>query len=415
LLVVCDFDRYEVHTNWNTETWVYRFRNADIATDDPVEIVTVVGTPARDAPDLSAMDVLRALFQKPPDALRPHRTRDEITRDAAKMFGEISDELRKWHVDDMRIARFITKVMFCMFATDVGLLPTETFSQVLKVHKKSGDARAFREYLARLFKTMNRGGKFMMQTIPEFNGMLFKDADVPEHIDAQQIHVLERLDSLNWADVEPSIFGTLFGRILNPDTRTKLGAHYTSRDDIELIVQPVLMEPLTAKWNAIKAEIAAAMQKASPKSGIREPVRRRLRARLLAFARELSTVQVLDPACGSGNFLYVSLAALKALEQQVIAEASTFGIKIEPKVHPDQLHGIEINPYAHELAGVVVWIGYLQWKRRSGLSLTDEVPILQLLEQVDHKDAIVNFGKATQPKEAVWPKVDVIGRQAAAD
>jgi hypothetical protein len=156
LLVVCDFDRYEVNTNWNTETWVYRFRNADIATDEPVEIVTVVGTPARDAPDMSAMDVLRALFQKPPDALRPHRTRDEITRDAAKMFGEISDELRKWHVDDMRIARFITKVMFCMFATDVGLLPTETFSQVLKVHKKSGDAKAFREYLTRLFKTMNR-------------------------------------------------------------------------------------------------------------------------------------------------------------------------------------------------------------------------------------------------------------------
>jgi hypothetical protein len=140
----------------------------------------------------------------------------------------------------------------------------------------------------------------MMQPIPEFNGMLFKDADVPEHIDAQQIHVLERLDSLNWADVEPSIFGTLFERILNPDTRTKLGAHYTSRDDIELIVQPVLMEPLTAKWNAIKAEIAAAMEKASPKSGVRETVRQRLRGRLLAFARELSATSSTGRPTGRG-------------------------------------------------------------------------------------------------------------------
>jgi hypothetical protein len=224
LLVVCDLDRFEVHTNWNTETWIYYFRNADIATSDPVEVKTISGAPAKDAPELTALQVLKALFEQP-DRLRPERTREQITQSAAKMFGEISDELRKWHVDDMRIARFISKTMFCMFATDVGLLPRGTFSEVIRLHRESGDAESFRTYLSRLFKVMNKGGKFSMIDVPQFNGMLFRDADVPEHIGGQEIHTLERLDQLEWSDVEPTVFGTLFERVIDPKQRKKLGAH----------------------------------------------------------------------------------------------------------------------------------------------------------------------------------------------
>lgn len=408
LLVACDLDRYEIHTNWNTETWIYRFDSAQLATQDPVEVATIAGRPARDAPEFSALDVLRALFRDPAK-LRPERTRDQITRDAALLFGAISKDLRAHGTDDASVARFITKVVFCMFASDVGLLPRETFSEVLKVHTKSSDVAAFRHYLSQLFKVMNRGGKFQMRDIPQFNGEMFKDVEVPESLHGQNIHELERLDRLDWSAVEPSIFGTLFERILDwAGGRAPLGAHYTSREDIELIVKPVLMEPLSAEWNALRAEIAETVSKASPTRGVSEAARQRLRAKLLALGRKLSTIRVLDPACGSGNFLYVALAMLKELEQQVIAEAATLGVKIEPKVHPRQLYGIEVNPYARELASIVIWIGYLQWKQRNGLNLIAEIPILEPLHQIERRDAIVARADTTKPKEAAWPEADVI-------
>lgn len=248
LLVVCDFDRFKVHTNWTyTESWVYRFRNADILSDDAVRVDTIAGGPAKDAPSLTALQVLKALFEDP-ERLKPQRTTDEITQDAARLFGEISEWLREWNVADMRIARFITKVMFCMFATDVGLLPTQTFSDVIAVHKTSGDNKGFRKHLAELFKVMRKGGSFSMRPVPYFDGQLFEDSDVPDEVTTKQILTLAELDDLNWADVEPSIFGTLFVRILDPAQRNKLGAVYTSRTDIELIVEPVLMAPLRREW-----------------------------------------------------------------------------------------------------------------------------------------------------------------------
>jgi type II restriction/modification system DNA methylase subunit YeeA len=405
LLVVCDLDRYEVHTNWNTETWIYRFRNADIASDDPVEVTTIAGAPAAGAPQVTALRVLRAIFENPDD-LKPERTRDDITRDAAAKFGEISKSLRDWGVEDMRIARFITKTLFCMFATDVGLLPPATFSEVIRVHRDSGDVKGFRQNLSRLFRAMNTGGKFLMRDIPCFNGNLFRDYDVPENVGGQEIHVLSRLDDLNWADVEPSIFGTLFERILDPDQRGTLGAHYTSRDDIELIVEPVLMEPLRRAWRDARQEVAKIAEKASPKKGPTEAQRARIKAVLTVMHRRLYTIRVLDPACGSGNFLYVSLALLKSLEKEVIAEAASYGIQMKPRVHPRQLFGIEVNDYAHELASIVIWIGYLQWKRDNALPLDNEVPILEPLGQIRHMDAILTDGK--KPAEPDWPDVDVI-------
>jgi hypothetical protein len=407
LLVVCDLDRFEVHTNWNTETWIYYFRSADIATGDAVDVRTISGTRAKDAPDLNALQLLKALFEQP-DKLRPERTREQITQSAAKMFGEISDELRKWHVDDMRIARFITKTMFCMFATDVGLLPRGTFSEIIRVHKDGGDAAAFRADLSRLFKTMDKGGRFPPHTIAQFNGMLFRDSDVPERIGGQELHTLSRLDELEWSDVEPTVFGTLFERVIDPRQRKKLGAHYTSRDDIELIVQPVLMEPLRREWNAIRASVTEYAASPKWKRATSEARRERVRAAIAPFLRRIAGVQVLDPACGSGNFLYVSLALLKELEKEAIAFAAAHDATFKPKVHPIQLHGIETNPFAHELASIVIWIGYLQWKNRNEPGATPDIPILSALEQIDDKDAVVDLGTATKPMEATWPKVDVI-------
>lgn len=417
LLVVCDIDRFEVHTNWtNTEKWVYRFSNQDILSDAAVAVSTAPG-PAADAPALTALRVLKALFEQP-DLLKPRKTTEEITREAAKLFGEISDELRKWKVDDMRIARFITRILFCMFATDVGLLPRETFSEVIKVHKGSGDNKAFRRHLADLFTVMNKGGEFMMRPVPHFNGRLFEDDDVPEAITTHEILTLAKLDALNWADVEPSIFGTLFERVLDPAWRRMRGAHYTSRADIELIVEPVLMAPLRREWEQARADVDKYLYDAGVRNTPEAARRQRVRKLLAGFRDRLAGVRVLDPACGSGNFLYVSLALLKVLEKEVIAYAAFHGVTdLAPRVHPRQLHGIEISEYAHELASIVIWIGYLQWKHRNAMPFDDEEPILEPLDQIELKDAIVDPSPLPRtgegpgvraPREPEWPEVDVI-------
>lgn len=404
LLVVCDFDRFEVHTNWTyTESWIYRFRNADILSDEPVQVDTIAGGPAKDAPSLTALQVLKALFENP-ERLKPQRTTDEITQDAARLFGEISDWLREWNVADMRIARFITKVMFCMFATDVGLLPTQTFSDVIAVHKTSGDNKGFRKHLAELFKVMREGGSFSMRPVPYFDGQLFEDSDVPDKVTTKQILTLAELDDLNWADVEPSIFGTLFVRILDPAQRNKLGAVYTSRTDIELIIEPVLMAPLRREWERVREEAETLMDPHEKKGKAGE---KKAASSVREFHEQLATIRILDPACGSGNFLYVSLALLKALEKEVMAFAGLYGVSLKPRVHPRQLHGIETNPYAHELASIVIWIGYLQWKHRNAMPLDDEEPILEPLDQVELLDAVLDLG-GKSPREPEWPEAHVI-------
>ncbi len=404
LLVVSDIDGFEIHTNWtNTETWIYRFSNADLLRDGFVTVSTVAGV-ATDAPELSPLQVLKALFEDP-DRLKPNKTTEQITRRAAGLFGEVSKTLRDWKTDDMRIARFITRMIFCMFATDVGLLPKETFSQVVEVHKKKGDNKAFRKHLAELFRVMNKGGDFLMRDIPHFNGNLFTDNDVPEHITTQEIITLAKLDELNWADVEPSIFGTLFERILDPSQRQKLGAHYTSRADIELMVEPVLMSPLRQEWREAQEAVDALLPEAKKWS---EAKVKKATTLLREYHKRLSSIRILDPACGSGNFLYVSLALLKALEKEVIAFSQAHGIALEPRVHPRQLLGLETSRYAVELASIVIWIGYLQWKHRNVMPLTDEDPILQPLEQVRLLDAVVEQPAVGQPTEPEWPEADVI-------
>lgn len=350
----------------------------------------------------TAMEVLRALFQDP-GKLEPQRTTEEITKEAAELFGALAVGLRKWQVGDMRIARLITKLLFCLFATDVGLLPKSAFSEVIEANRHNPPV--FRERLRELFTVMDKGGTFGARTLPWFNGSLFADNDVPDELLGDEISLLERLDRLNWADVEPAIFGTLFERVLDPATRAKLGAHYTSRADIEVLAEPVLMAPLRREWERLREAAIAAMENVRLAGAKPDTERGRLRATVEPFLKRLSEISVLDPACGSGNFLYVALALLKSLEKEVIAFAGLHGVDLEPRVHPRQLHGIEVNPYAHELASVVIWIGYLQWKSRNGIDLAKEEPILEKLEQIQQMDGILTDDLKGEPE---WPEADVI-------
>ena len=407
LLVVSDLERFEVHTKFtNRESWTYSFDLDGLDKDSWVEVTTGTGETPPDAPKLRAMDVLRALWADP-FKLEPSRTTEEITAEAAIMFGSVVDELRRWgNTDDQRIARFVSRMVFCMFANDIGLLPREAFTELLAA--QAANAGAFREALADLFHAMAEGGRFGPQTIPQVNGDLFTDRDVPDDLTTQEVRALQQLDALNWAEVEPAIFGTLFERILAPGARTALGAHYTSRADIETLVKPVLMAPLRREWEAVREAAEEAAKQARLRGATEETQQTRIAETVAPFLERLANVTVLDPACGSGNFLYVSLALLKGLEKEAIAWAGLRGARFEPRVHPRQLHGIEKDEYAHQLASMVVWIGYLQWKHRNGIALDNEEPVLQKLDAIRLMDAIVDRSHPEGPREPAWPEADVI-------
>ncbi len=398
LLVVCDLERFEVHTKWTAfESWVYHFSLDDLLGDQPVRVTTSGGGEVRDAPDLRAIQLLKALWTDP-TRLKPKRTTEEITKEAALLFEKVASDLGAYDAsaDARRIAHFVSQMVFCMFAGDIGLLPRDTFSRLLEQYardaKHARDTDHFRDRLAALFRVMQDGGVFGVHRIPCINGDLFTDDDVPEVPTADTIRDLQKLDTLNWSDVEPTIFGTLFEGVLDKSKRKRLGAHYTSRKDIEMLVEPVLMEPLQRQWEEVLADAEAARQQARRHNASEATQQERVRERVEPFLNKLAKMTVLDPACGSGNFLYVSLALLKELERKAIAYAGLQGVTFKPRVHPRQLGGIETDPYAHELASMVIWIGYLQWKHRNGIPLTEETPVLEKLDAIKLMDAIVDRG-----------------------
>ncbi len=371
LLVVSDIERYEIRTNFNdTVTKTYEFTNQDL-----------------EKPEIQ--DLLRSVFFSP-EKLRPGTTPVRVTEEAAAEFCEISDKLNQRGIPASKSAHFLMKLIFCLFAQDVGLLKRGIFSTL--VEKTKHEPPEFARKAKELFAAMARGGRrFDYERIRYFDGGLFADNEVLP-LEADELTILAKLSRLDWGSVEPVIFGTLFERSLNPARREALGVHYTSRSDIETIVEPVLMQPLRREWEGVRGAISEAASAGKKKKAERL---------LVKFQARLQTVNILDPACGSGNFLYVSLRLLKDLEMEAIKFVSReTGVLRLPIVDPQQLYGIEINPYAHELASVVVWIGHLQWLRDNGFSPTEE-PILKPLKNIARADAIVGL-KDGSPKEPDW-------------
>jgi Glycosyl hydrolase family 26 len=395
LLIACNFDTIEIRTDFTGfVSRTYRILLDDLLTGDPLE-----------GSRLTAMQVLHACFYDPVQ-LRPDQTPEALTKEAATVFGKIAESLRKqWGHSDDAVARYLIRILFCMFASDVGLLPRGIVTEVINANLST--AKEFADDLGDLFAKMSSGGKFWGHQIPFFDGGLFSDGEALE-IDGGNLYELRKADQLDWSGVEPSIFGTLFERILNPEKRSQLGAHYTSRADIDTLVEPVLMWPLQREWAQLQKECEplTSSDKAGPKA---KATREQLRSKLDAFLGRLAEIRVLDPACGSGNFLYASLAWLKDLEKQVLSYGADWNVSdLQPRVHPRQLYGIEIDAYAHELASIVVWIGYLQWKYRNGIPFTTEIPILEPLSNIHQMDAILACDASGQPIEPEWPEADVI-------
>lgn len=398
LLIVSDMERIRVHTNWNhLVTEVH-----DIALDDLM--------------DGAKRDFLLHAFTDP-DRLKPRKSRQALTEEAAEKFVRLAQRLRERGNDAEATAHFVNRIVFCMFAEDVNLLPNKMFQRMLELSLP--DPAEFQDNASQLFAAMRSGGKLGLEKVEWFNGGLFDsdDALALEKGDIAELLMTARLD---WSDIDPSILGTLFERGLDPDKRSQLGAHYTDRDKIMMIVNPVIVEPLQAEWEEVKAKIAAQLTeekvarkrasetKAAAKSGAetRRANSAQAKARKLHedFLEHLRAFRVLDPACGSGNFLNLSLLALKDIEHQVNQEAEALGLPRQfPGVGPEAVKGIEINPFAAELARVSVWIAEIQWMRRNGFEAARN-PILRPMETIECRDALLN----EDGTRAEWPDADVV-------
>ena len=384
LLIVSDMARFRIRTNWtNSVSATHEFDLDDLA-------------------DAGTRDKLKWTMSDP-ERLRPGESRQALTERAAATFAELAQSLRDRGHDAQSVAHFVNRLVFCMFAEDVDLLPDNMFTRMLEHARRRPDE--FENLAHDLFGAMSTGGRIGFEAVAWFNGGLFDD-DAALPLDRDEIDTALKAAALDWSEIDPSILGTLFERGLDPDKRSQLGAHYTDRDKIMRIIEPVIVRPLLAEWKTAKTGIAAMVERAdaagSPAAQTR--LRRRADQTLRTFLERLRSFTVLDPACGSGNFLYLALQALKDIEHRVQLEGETLGLaRGFPAVGPANVKGIEINTYAAELARVSVWIGEIQWMRRNGFSNSTN-PILDPLDTIECRDAILSPDGGAPD----WPEVDAV-------
>ena len=383
MLVTSDIERITIRTNWtNAVSERHEVRLEEIA--DPIRL-----------------GLLKSVFADP-ERLRPGTTRAALTAKAAADFAELAGRLRSRGNDPQGVAHFVNRLVFCLFADDVGSAASRAVRADAGCGAQTAGAVPGLCAVAYSPAMAERGGEVDFTPVAWFNGGLFDDgAALP--LEADDIALLQRAAALDWAEVDPSILGTLFERGLDPDKRSQLGAHYTSREMIERLIEPVVRRPLLAEWGEVqradRGGAGSAGTAAKVGSKAKRDAPRRAETLFRGFLDRLRAFRVLDPACGSGNFLYLALLALKDLEHQAMVEAEAIGLQREfPQVGPEAVLGLEVNPYAAELARVSVWIGHIQWARRHGFPAPSD-PVLRTLDTIACRDAVL----ADDGSQAAWP------------
>jgi len=385
LHVACDTDRFRIVTAWTNTVP----RSFELALDDLL-------VPNK-------LDILRSVFFQP-EALKPGETREDLTKAAADKFSSVATKLQGAGNSPDDIAHFITRLVFLFFAEDVRLLPKNYFRRILL--EMSDRPKECTELLDGLFAVLRKGGRFGVDRLPHVNGGLFDDR-LALSLDASDVALLVAAGSQNWAHIDPTIFGTLFERLLDPDKRSQIGAHYTDAAKIMMILEPVIFRPLKQEWNMAKKEIETLVSTAATKGPRAKEWAEAERRRSIFFER-LRTVSVLDAACGSGNFLYLALQGIKNIEHVANQECEVLGLSQKLlSVGPEIIHGIEINPLAAELARTTIWIGDIQWSIQNGIYSRPE-PILRPLETIQCRDALITKTTDGKAVEAKWPHAEFI-------
>jgi hypothetical protein len=327
-----------------------------------------------------------------PQSLNPEKYRARVTREVAAELAKLSRWLEEQGYEAHATANFLMRCIFTMFAEDVELLKGEVFTKALR-DRWIPNPHTFKPEIEQLWQTMNTGGTFGFERILRFNGSFFEDATAFE-LPKEQLEILYAAAAKDWSQVEPAIFGTLLERALEKKERSRLGAHYTPRSYVERLVRPVVMEPLRQQWDEVELELRRIL--ATPEG--KEPTglqQKKAEQEIAEFLTQLRQVRILDPACGTGNFLYVTLDLLKGLEQEAIARlvdvAGNVQLNVLEQVNPAQFLGIEINPRAAAIAELVIWIGYLQWYfKRYGNAAPPE-PVLQAFGNIECRDAVLAY------------------------
>jgi hypothetical protein len=331
-----------------------------------------------------------------PLALDPARHSAVVTCEISDLLAKLAKSLEQAGQAPRRVADFLCRCLFCMFAEDVGLLPAASFTHLLD-SVRPGPAQ-FQPLAEQLFREMNTGtaGRIsvvLRHALKRFNGGLFADATALD-LDADQLTSLHQAAQYDWKAVEPAIFGTLLQRALDPAERHKLGAEFTPRAYAERLVLATVIEPLRAEWAHVRAAAYTHARAGRADAAIAE---------IRAFHHRLCTLRILDPACGSGNFLYVTFELLKRLEMEILDELAQLGdrelaLEIEHfTVHPRQFFGLELNPRAAAIAELVLWIGYLQWQARAAGSAAIGEPVLEKLDNIQCRDAVLAYDGEPQP------------------
>ncbi|MFT5814861.1 MAG: hypothetical protein ACI9VT_002630 [Psychroserpens sp.] len=329
---------------------------------------------------------LQALWHAP-ESLDPSNYAAKVTKALSLKLAELAKSLEESGYEVVRIAHFLKRCLFTMFSEDVELIPESSFTNLLVQLKNTPEF--FSNSMKSLWDTMNTGGfeGQIRAVVPRFNGSLFVDID-PIPLNAEQIQLLIEAAKADWRFVEPAIFGTLLERALDPKERHKLGAHYTPRAYVERLVMPTLIEPLRKEWEIVKVSVEILLQQGKENKAADT---------LRLFHMHLCEIKILDPACGSANFLYVALEHLKRLEGEVINYINDFSdgqamFDIEGfTVDPHQFLGIEINPRAAAIAEIVLWIGFLQWHYRLNGKLDLVEPILRDFKNIENRDALIEY------------------------
>jgi hypothetical protein len=325
---------------------------------------------------------LRLIWTEPMQ-LDPSRRAAAVTREVAARLARLAKSLEASGHAPEAVASFLMRAIFTMFAEDVRLIPQDRFTELLEELKRQPEILP--AMLRALWRDMNDGGfsAVLKAHVLRFNGGLFANTEALP-LDAAQLDLLIEASRADWRDVEPAIFGTLLERALDPLERHKLGAHYTPRAYVERLVMPTIIEPLRDDWEAVKAAAVTLANAGRDSEAIAE---------VRDFHQRLCNTRVLDPACGSGNFLYVTLEHMKRLEGEVLNALHEFGEAQMPliTVDPQQLLGIEVNPRAAAIADLVLWIGYLQWHFRTRGEALPAEPVLHNFHNIECRDAVLAY------------------------
>jgi hypothetical protein len=331
------------------------------------------------------VDLLRDIWTNPA-ARDPRGHAAAVTRDIARKLGELAASLESRGQSQEAAARFLIRVVFTMFAEDIDLLPEETFRSLLDDVETAELPAALED----LWRAMDTGGRFGGRRLARFNGHFFRDVSALPLTSEDHVLLIQAADH-EWADVEPSIFGTLLVRALDPVERHRLGAEFTPREFVERLVRPTIEEPVRERWTLVQAEVLQLRE-----TGKEKDRKAALRA-VQRYHEWLCGLRILDPACGSGNFLYVTLHLLKRIELEVLALESELRKAGDAdfrlfEVHPRQFHGIEVKPWAREIAELTLWIGYHQfWKQHRHVEYPE--PVLEDTGTIECRDAVLAWAE----------------------